>query len=121
MFHDIQFLSGETCNWITFHKSNEPKSYILYFFFQDTEAKLINGMQGDLGSSEQRGKLPLLFICYLWGFGTSIGTKPVIIVSFIQWAKRDLNELKARQVSQRSSCIQTGCSLLPRGARQLEN
>ncbi|PKU37028.1 lim domain only protein 7 isoform x5 [Limosa lapponica baueri] len=63
----------------------------------DTETKLINGVQGDLSSSEQRGKLPLLFIRYLCGFGRSVGTKPVTIVSFIQWVKRDLNELKARQ------------------------
>lgn len=116
----MQFLSGQTCNWIEFHKSNEPKPFILYFF-QDTETKLTNGMQGDLGSSEQRGKLPLLFIRYLCGFGTSTDTKPVIIASFIQWAKWDLNEPKAGQVSQRPSCIQTGCSLLPRRARQLEN
>lgn len=37
--------------------------YLFIYVFQDTETKLINGMQGDLGSNEQRGKPLLLFIC----------------------------------------------------------
>lgn len=29
--------------------------FFYYYVFQDAETKLINGMQGDLGSNEQRG------------------------------------------------------------------
>lgn len=32
MFCDVQFMSGETCNWVNFHKSGEPEPFILCFF-----------------------------------------------------------------------------------------